>query len=1009
MAAPRNTGTPFLTVWRPADYGGEPENYSAVQQPHTGLVYVGNAAGLLEFDGAHWRLIPAPGGGAVNALTIDGRGRVWGLSGGTIFRLEAGAHGQWQPRVMNDRLPEGFRVQGYFVAGIVSTSEGVWFLDTKRLICFGLDDAPARLWSVAEGSLVAIRMWMLDDEPYVLAGTVQRVRAGKLEPVPGLTTSVWGGRKQADGTWRLLSTYATEIWDGEKLTTLGRLPQGDGSYRGVILADGRAAFGMGRSGIVICDPAGRVVQTIGREQGLPANQVVHVMEDREGGVWAVTRNGLARAQLDSPYAVHGPAQGLDGTVLALARHGQRLYTGGTEGAAERGSSGRFQPVPELPTAVREVVAHEDRVYFLTTRLRSLRPGAEQLAPQLENRNYFGLLPMPEQPGWFVHGSNEGVRWARFENAKWASHGPLAATKGRAHVLLEAPAGIVWAAYRTGATRVDFRGGLNPRAPARNFGRAEGMTTTPTAMFLLGGKIVALAGGELLRFDETANKFHPESRLENLEILTDPGPKPIPLAGIHASADGTIWLQAGRPGRAIARLVSAGPDRWRVEPLPGEPLRHLKPTTLFHEPDTSTLWIGGAGSLVSCDLTWQPARPPAAPAATVRRIETAEGALLWGGAGSAAALRLMPQQDALRVQFAAASFAPDHIGATHLEYRTRLDGLDYEWSGWSKQAEREFTNLPWRAFRFRVQARDDAGRVGAESVLAFSIAPAWWATRWAWVGYSAMGLFGMAGIVRLRTQALRRRAERLEQIVADRTHELAQSNSQLATQNTELARLHQLELDEKLAAQLSEEKARLELLRYQLNPHFLLNAFTTLRSLVFSSPEAAGKTVERLADFCRLALTRSEETGASVDDEMHLIESYLETEKARWRDELQVEMNIDPAARPVSLPPFLLQPLVENAIKYGGRTSPGTLHVRVSVRCGTDAAAAPRPQDATLHIEIANTGEWVEADSPHRKGSTGIGMENLRQRLRRRYRNGHELRTEARDGWVYVRLTLSPTP
>ncbi|MBM3854654.1 MAG: hypothetical protein FJ399_16135, partial [Verrucomicrobia bacterium] len=350
---------------------------------------------------------------------------------------------------------------------------------------------------------------------------------------------------------------------------------------------------------------------------------------------------------------------------------------------------------------------------------------------------------------------------------------------------------------------------------------------------------------------------------------------------------------------------------------------------------------------------------------------------------------------LRIHFAAPVYAVDHAGTAHLEYRTQMDDLEGAWSTWSRSAEREFTHLPWQNFTFRVQARDGAGRIGPEAVLALAIAPAWWATGWAWAGYGAFGVLGVAGIVRLRTRVLQRRAERLGEIVAERTRELAQSNALLAAQNTELARLHRLELDEKIAAQLSEEKARLELLRYQLNPHFLLNAFTTLRSLVFSSPEAAGKTVERLADFCRLALTRSDETAATVDDEVRLIESYLDTEKARWRDELQVELRIDPAARPLPLPPFLLQPLVENAIKYGGRTSPGTLQVRLSIaRTGEGLA-----------IEMANTGEWVEGESPHRHGSTGIGLENLRQRLRRQYRAAHDFSTEARDGWVFVRLRL----
>ena len=86
---------------------------------------------------------------------------------------------------------------------------------------------------------------------------------------------------------------------------------------------------------------------------------------------------------------------------------------------------------------------------------------------------------------------------------------------------------------------------------------------------------------------------------------------------------------------------------------------------------------------------------------------------------------------------------------------------------------------------------------------------------------------------------------------------------------------------RFAAKLAEEKARLELLRYQLNPHFLLNAFTTLRGLVFSAPDAAGDMVAKLAEFCRFALTRTDQTGGTVADETKLIETYLATEKSRW--------------------------------------------------------------------------------------------------------------------------------
>jgi signal transduction histidine kinase len=387
---------------------------------------------------------------------------------------------------------------------------------------------------------------------------------------------------------------------------------------------------------------------------------------------------------------------------------------------------------------------------------------------------------------------------------------------------------------------------------------------------------------------------------------------------------------------------------------------------------------------------------------VRRIETDKGQLIAAGTAASAALpALPPDQVALRISFAAPSFVSDHAGIIHTEYRTRLDGLDREWTAWSKHTERDFTNLPWRDFTFHVQARDDAGRVGPVASLGFAITPAWWATRWAWTAYGVLGLVGVAGLVRLRTRALLHRAAQLEAIVAERTRELAHSNEQLAdsnarlaTSNVELARLHQLELDGKIAAQLSEEKARLEVLRYQLNPHFLYNSLNSIYGLLFENARDAGEMVLRLSEFCRATLTGPTDELPTLGAEVAALRSYLDVEKVRWGDKLVLEFDVAAEVEKIRLPPFLLLPLVENAIKYGSRTSPGVLRLKISAR----------RVDRALLVEVANTGQWLPPDRT-RADSTGIGLENLRQRLRRYYPDVHTFHTEAADGWVTARLTI----
>jgi LytS/YehU family sensor histidine kinase len=129
--------------------------------------------------------------------------------------------------------------------------------------------------------------------------------------------------------------------------------------------------------------------------------------------------------------------------------------------------------------------------------------------------------------------------------------------------------------------------------------------------------------------------------------------------------------------------------------------------------------------------------------------------------------------------------------------------------------------------------------------------------------------------------------------------------------------------------------------------------------------------------------------------MAALRAYLDVEKVRWGDNLQIEFAVTPAVESVRLPPFLLLPLVENAIKYGSRTSPGVL--RITIRAHRDADA--------LRIEVANTGDWVEPGTG-RPDSTRIGLENLRQRLRRYYPDAHTFTVETSKGWVAITVRLA---
>ncbi len=250
---------------------------------------------------------------------------------------------------------------------------------------------------------------------------------------------------------------------------------------------------------------------------------------------------------------------------------------------------------------------------------------------------------------------------------------------------------------------------------------------------------------------------------------------------------------------------------------------------------------------------------------------------------------------------------------------------------------------------------------------------------------------VVGFVRIRTRALLDRAERLEAFVAARTRELAEKN-------TELVRLKKRELDEKISARRAEEKSRLEVLRYQLNPHFLFNTLASISAALPAGPSTPRTMVERLAEFCRLTLHRADERDwTTLGEEVQLLCAYLEIEQSRWGALLDVEISCDAALASERLPHFLLLPLLENALKYGRATSPDRVGIRLH---------AARDDEGALVLTVANTGEWIEPTARKTVSTLGIGLENLRERLARHYPRSHRLAVTHADGWVTVTLRLT---
>ena len=195
----------------------------------------------------------------------------------------------------------------------------------------------------------------------------------------------------------------------------------------------------------------------------------------------------------------------------------------------------------------------------------------------------------------------------------------------------------------------------------------------------------------------------------------------------------------------------------------------------------------------------------------------------------------------------------------------------------------------------------------------------------------------------------------------------------------------------LESQVAQREAEVRALRAQLNPHFLFNSLNSINALVGSDPEGARRMCASLGDFLRRTLALSARDSVTVAEELALVDQYLAIERVRFGARLQVDRRLEPVTEGCLVPPLLLQPLVENAVKHGiaDRLEGGTVTITTSTR------------DSRLLLEVENQ---VDEGGGGRPG-TGLGLENVRRRLDALAGRQARLDTRRENGHFRVTVTL----
>jgi len=775
-AADTANGAKFYRNYSREEYNSQAQNWFLIQDKR-GFIYSANQGAVLEYDGVSWKEIFIPGKNS-RSLAVDNKGTIYIGGNNEIGYLKPGDSGELRYVSLTQLLENKYRNFGY-VWRSYSTAHGIYFCTTQFLFLF--DRGNIKVWP-AETTF----------SPPFLCGEkllVRQQERGLMEMVSGRLRLLPGGEAFA-----LESIYAiVEFSPGTLLigtSTKGFFLYKNGSLLpfktealdtvsvnqltyGLALSDGHFAFASRKGGLFIIDHRGQSTYRFDSSLGLPDNTIWHICQDSGQNLWLALNNGISKLEYRSPFSIYDQRHGLKGMVLSAARFGAngRLYTGTVSGLFSMNEKGSFMPVPGIPGSCFALLAVGDSLLVATEKGIS-RIGKNNNNPQLLSDIPAYVFHVTGREGFpILAGTDRGLVSLSLDSrtGQWGASQCLAEISEEIRTMAQDPQGNLWlGSPGEGVIKISFpaaRGNDNQTAPVvRRFDPSLFPPGVETHVFYAAGHIIIATGKGLFCWDEKIARFVPDITFGDEFAGGQKGKSVFRMA---EDENKTVWFHSN--GRNLAaRPQPDGGYRLYHKDFLRIPLNHID--SIYPDPLEPAVWFAGVDALIRFDT--EPGLEhhiPPTPFRTFIRGAWANGRSIPGGD-----TYLPFNRRSLRFSFAAPFFEAEE----NTLYRCRLDGYDTEWTAWSSETRKDYTNLDPGLNVFRVQAKNVYGHISEEAVFRFKLLPPWYRTWWAYLVYTLIALLIIALLVKWRSAKLLLEKERLEAVVADRTREIKCKNEQL---------------------------------------------------------------------------------------------------------------------------------------------------------------------------------------------------------------------------------------
>ena len=581
-----------------------------------------------------------------------------------------------------------------------------------------------------------------------------------------------------------------------------------GILGGLLLEDGNYAFNTTNEGIIITDQKGSILNIFNTQSGLAVNDVKQIYQDRNKNIWCAHNNGISRIDYSSPLSFYKEESGIRGSAKTIIRYNGLLYAGTTNGLYVQKTGGgltgslEFKPIPDFLHQVwilKEIdgnlIIGTDGGFFVMR---------NNIISMISNINSFTLSYLPEK-NWLFVGGEQGLKLFQTKPS-WKLikdfpdiHEDIKHIAERKRSFYEGTE--LWLGTSLqGAIKVVIHNDLSHKT-FKYYGEFDGLNEGWILPFSIGDSVIYGTQTGLFNFndEELLKSSLPDSLLNNPEnyrgffegsVLLK-SPIMVPVYELMEDPE-RIWINIDNE---IGYVLKNQNDSIISMPFKGIDMGQIN----YIYPDADRVcWFAADEGLVRFELDYKKNFNQNFSTYIRRIILSIDSALFNGtyvqpGIDKNIPYRISMTQPAGTIPVLPHSLndfqcwfsAPFFDDEQKILFSFKLDGYRDEYSNWSSQYTMNYTNLHAGDYTFMVKARNVYGRESEPAIFSFTIKPPWWMTPWAIAGYIAAFLFILYLAIQISLIRLKRKNERLEQLVRQRTAEISAQNVELSRQKKEI--------------------------------------------------------------------------------------------------------------------------------------------------------------------------------------------------------------------------------